>query len=73
MAELDPSRYTVAWIASLEIEAAAYAKAVLGEIFPRIIAAAQPQSGPVFRGPISGQNVIAGMTTSGGTVNLQFP
>jgi hypothetical protein len=52
--------------------AAAYTKAVLGEIFPRMIAAAQPQSGSVFRGPISGQNVIAGMTISGGTVNLQF-
>jgi hypothetical protein len=63
--------------------AAAYAKAVLSEIRPRKteIHRTTPQGGdgsagradgPVFNGPISGRNVVAGQSTSGGTTNMTF-
>ncbi|KAG5785412.1 hypothetical protein H9Q73_000993 [Fusarium xylarioides] len=58
--------------------AAAYAKAVLSEILPRKTsrqggdASAGRAEGPVFQGPISGRNVVAGLSTSGETTNLTF-
>ena len=54
--------------------AAAYAKAVLSEIHPRAVpsarsqpAVAAAQRGPVFNGSISGRNVVAGPSASGGS------
>lgn len=56
--------------------AAAYAKAVLCEITPKKmkiqVSDTLQVQGTVFNGPISGRNVFAGMTTSGGTVNLNL-
>ncbi|KAH7025139.1 uncharacterized protein B0I36DRAFT_434627 [Microdochium trichocladiopsis] len=57
--------------------AAAYAKAVLSEILPRNIppqpaATSQAQGGAVFNGPLSARNLVAGMSMSGGTTNLNF-
>jgi hypothetical protein len=54
--------------------AAAYAKAILLEIPARKIQTTETQQvqGNNFTGPISGHNVLAGMSTSGGTVNLSF-
>jgi nucleoside phosphorylase len=60
--------------------AAAYAKAVLVQIPPRRISPASPLSpatsqaagGPVFNGPISGKNVFAGLSVSGGTTNMNI-
>lgn len=68
--------------------AAAYAKAVLKQIPPRIVpspscgrivpspssqpAATAAQGGPVFNGPIQGRNVVAGLSASGGTMNFSF-
>lgn len=59
--------------------AAAYAKAVLNEIRPSVIsspssqpAATDARGGPVFNGHISGQNVVAAPSASGGTMNFHF-
>jgi nucleoside phosphorylase len=54
--------------------AAAYAKAILLEIPARKIQTTETQQvqGNNFTGPISRRNVLAGMSTSGGTVNLSF-
>lgn len=66
--------------------AAAYAKAVLHKIPPHKIPTAnsgqleeqvyspsqQSPGGPVFNGPISGRNVLAGMSVSGGSSNFSF-
>ncbi|KAH7032613.1 nucleoside phosphorylase domain-containing protein [Microdochium trichocladiopsis] len=54
--------------------AAAYAKALLLEIPPKkgTSSTTAQEQGVHFNGPISGRNVLAGMTTSGGTVNLNF-
>lgn len=58
--------------------AAAYAKAVLGEIVPRETPAMGSPSVPprfggfVFTGPVLGKNVLAGTSISGGTTTLNF-
>jgi hypothetical protein len=54
--------------------AAAYAKAILLEIPPKKmeVSDSSQSHGNHFNGPISGRNVFPGMTTSGGTVNLNL-
>lgn len=54
--------------------AAAYAKAILLEIPPsQLQVSNSPQVlGHIFKGPILGRNVLVGMSTSGGMVNLNF-
>ncbi|EON98166.1 putative nacht and wd domain protein [Phaeoacremonium minimum UCRPA7] len=64
--------------------AAAYAKAVLHKILPHKVPGTnmsqveaqtyspQGAGGPVFNGPITGRNVLAGMSVSGGISNFNF-